>query len=48
MTTATNVQNLRQHKNKVFFDCRADSGFTSGTNLIREIKNLAPNFKQIT
>ena len=31
-----------------FFDFRVDNGFDSNLNMVREVKNLSPNFKQIS
>ena len=46
MTTTTNAENLRQ-KNSFSLIVEQTQAFPSSTNLVREVKNLPPNFKQI-
>ena len=48
MTVATNAENLRL--NEIGFPLIVELilAFPSGTNMIREVKNLSPYFKQIT
>ena len=47
MTTATNAENLRQYKSRFPFIVEQILAFASSTNLVREVKNLALNFKRI-
>ena len=47
MTTATNAANLRQYKIKFSLIAEEILPFASSTNLITEIENLSPNFKQL-
>ena len=47
MTTATNVENLRHYKSRFSLIVEEILAFTSSTNLVREVKNLPPNFKRI-
>ena len=43
-TTATDDENIRQYKSKFSLIVFA---FASSNNLVIEVKNLSPNFKQI-
>ena len=47
MTATTNAKNLRLCK--ITFSLIADHilAFASHNNMVREVKNLSPNFKQI-
>ena len=47
MTMTTNAENLRQYKSIFSFIAKHMLAFTSSINLVREVKNLLPNFKQI-
>ena len=44
MTTTTNVKNLWQYKSRFFFILWEILAFALRTNLVREVKNLSPNF----
>ena len=43
----TNAENLRQYKSRFFLILEQILAFVSSTNLVKEVKNLPPNFKQI-
>ena len=47
MTTTINVKNLRQWKSKFFLIAEQIQASPSRTNLVREVKDLSPNFKRI-
>ena len=47
MATATNAENLRQYKSRFYLIVEQILAFDSSTKLVREVKNLSPNFKQI-
>ena len=47
MATATNVEKLRQYKSRFSLIVEQVLDFTSSINLVRENKNLPPNFKRI-
>ena len=47
MTTTTNAENLRQYKSRFSLIVEQIVTFASSNNLIREVKSLSPNFKQI-
>ena len=47
MTIITNARNIRQCKSRFSFIIGHMLAFTSSTNLVREVKNLYPNFKRI-
>ena len=47
MTTATNAEILRQYKIRFSLIVKHILTFTWSTNLVREVKNLSPNFKRI-
>ena len=47
MTTVANAENLRQYKSRFPFIVEQILSFSSSTNLVREVKNLALNFKRI-
>ena len=46
MTTTTNGENLKQYKSRLSLIVEQILAFPS-TNLVRKVKNLSPNFKQI-
>ena len=48
MTMTTNAENLRQNKSRLSLIAEQRLAFTSSTHLIREVKNLSPNFKRIS
>ena len=45
MTAATNVKNLRQYKIRVSLIVEQILAFASSPKVVREVKNLFPNFK---
>ena len=45
--TATNDENIRQYKSKFSLIVKQTLAFASSNNLVIEVKNLSPNFKQI-
>ena len=45
MTKATIAENLRQCKSKFSLIVEQILAFTSNTNLVKEVKDLPPNFK---
>ena len=47
MTTTTNAENLRQYKRRFPMIVEQILAFPLSTNLVRKVKNLSPNFKQI-
>ena len=47
MTATTNAENLRQYKITFSLIVEQILAFTSHPNMVREVKNLSPNFKQI-
>ena len=47
MTAITNAENLRQYKRRFSLIVEQILAFTWDTNLVREVKNLSPNFKRI-
>ena len=47
MTTTTSAENLRQYKSRFSFNVEQVLAFASSTNLVREVKNLSPNFQEI-
>ena len=47
MTAPTNAENLRQHKIRFSLISEQILAFASSPNMVREIKNLLLNFKQI-
>ena len=47
MTATTNVENLRQYKIRFSLIAKQILAFDSHPNIVREVKNLPPNFKQI-
>ena len=47
MTKTRNAENLRQNKSRLSLVVEEIMAFASSTNLVGEIKNLAPNFKRI-
>ena len=47
MTTAINAKNLRQYKNRFSLILGQVLVFDSSPNMVREVKNMSPNFKQI-
>ena len=48
MIVITNTENLRQCKVRFSLIVEQILAFAASTNLIREVKNNSPNFKQIT
>ena len=47
MSVKTNAENLRQYKTRFALIVEQILAFTSSPNMVREIKSLSPNFKQI-
>ena len=47
MTAITDAESLRQYKSRFSLIMEQILAFTWGTNLVREVKNLSSNFKQI-
>ena len=47
MITTTNTENFRQYKSGFSLIVEQVMVFTSNTNLVKEVKNLSPNFKRI-
>ena len=47
MTTRKNAENLRKYKSRFSLTAEQIMAFPLRTNLIRKVKNLSPNFKQI-
>ena len=47
MTTTTNAKNLQQCKVRFSLIVEQILAFACNTNLVREVKTLYPNFKQI-
>ena len=47
MTATTNAENLRQNKIRPSLIAEQILAFASSSNMVREVKNLSPNFKQI-
>ena len=47
MSATTNAENLRQYKIRFSLIVEQTLAFTSSPNMVREKKNLSPNFKQI-
>ena len=48
MKTTTDAEILRQYKSKFSLIIEEILAFPSRTNLVRNVKNLSPNFKRIT
>ena len=47
MTATTNAENLRQYKIRFSLIIEQILFFASHHNMVGEVKNLSPNFKQI-
>ena len=47
MTTTTNTKNLRRYKSRFSSIAEQILTLAPSINLVREVKNLLPNFKQI-
>ena len=47
MAETTNAENLRQYKIRFSLIVEQILAFTSGPNMVRELKNLSPNFEKI-
>ena len=47
MTTAKNPKNLQKNKNIFYSIVEQILAFAASTDLVREVKNLPPNFKRI-
>ena len=47
MTATTNAENLRQNKIEFFLIAEHILALASYPNMVREVKNLSPNFEQI-
>ena len=47
MTETANAKNLQQYKIRFFLIVEQILAFDSHPNMIREVKNLPPNFKQV-
>ena len=45
MTATTNAENLRQYKIRFSLIAKQILAFASHPNMVREVKNLSPNFK---
>lgn len=46
MATITNAENLKQYDSTIFRIVEQMFAFTLGTNFIRKVKNVSPNFNQ--
>ena len=46
MTATKNAKNLQQYKIRFYLIIEQILAFSSGPNMVREVKNLSPNFKQ--
>ena len=47
MAVTENTENLRQYKIKFCLIVEQIRAFASSPNMVREVKNLPPNFKQV-
>ena len=47
MTTTTNDENFRQYKSRFSLIVEQIIAFASSNSLVKEVKNLSPNFKRI-
>ena len=47
MAVTENTENLRQYKIKFRLIVEQIRAFASSPNMVREVKNLPPNFKQV-
>ena len=47
MTATTNAENLQQYKIRLSLIVKQILAFASHPNIVTELKNLSPNFKQI-
>ena len=47
MRATTNTENLRQYKSRFSLIVEQILALTLRLNMLREVKNLSPNFKQI-
>ena len=47
MTVTTNAENLRQYKGRFSSIVEQIMAFTLSPNMLRDVKNLSSNFKQI-
>ena len=47
MTTTPNAENLQHYKSRFSFIVEQILGFPSSAYLVRKVKSLPPNFKQI-
>ena len=47
MTAKENAENWRQYEIRLFLIVEHILAFASKPNMVREVKNLSPNFKQI-
>ena len=47
MTAKENAENWRQYEIRLFLIAEDILAFASKPNMVREVKNLLPNFKQI-
>ena len=47
MTATTNAENLREYKTRFFLIAEQLLAFALHLNIVREVKNLSPDFKQI-
>ena len=47
MTETTNAENLRQHKIRFYLIVEQILAFASSPNMVREVKNMSPNFKKV-
>ena len=47
MTATINVENLRQCKTRFSLIAEQIPAFAPGPGMVREVKSLSPNFKQI-
>ena len=48
MSATTNAENLQQYKIRFSLIAEQILAFASHPNIVREVKTLSPNFKQIT
>ena len=47
MKTTTNAENLQKYNIRFYLIVALILAFASSPNIVREVKNLSPNFKQI-
>ena len=47
MTETTNAENLRQHKIRFYLIVEQILAFALSPNMVRQVKNMSPNFKKV-